>query len=96
MFARPKGSNRVGVSLPSPEDGNGRSFQNCLFSSYLDVQTMDHVHKPNDSVTPFLSFLFSRRQFTTLLISTIYIMQSQIAGLVNDELEMISKEMTVA
>jgi hypothetical protein len=29
-----KGPNRVGVLLPSPEDGNRPSFQNTAFSSF--------------------------------------------------------------
>jgi hypothetical protein len=28
-------SNRIGVSPPSPEDGNRSSFRNLVFSSYL-------------------------------------------------------------
>jgi hypothetical protein len=31
MLDLSKGSNRVGVSLPSPEDGNEPSFQNGVF-----------------------------------------------------------------
>jgi hypothetical protein len=45
-----KGPNRVGVSLPSPEDGNRSSFLNVVFLlSYLEVRAMNKVHKPSDS-----------------------------------------------
>jgi hypothetical protein len=42
-----KEPSRAGVSLPSPEDGS--SFQNVIFSSYLEFQMMDKVHNPADS-----------------------------------------------
>jgi hypothetical protein len=32
--------NRVGVSLPSPEDGNRSSFRNVVFSSYLEFRNL--------------------------------------------------------
>jgi hypothetical protein len=44
-LALSKGSNRVGVSLPSPEDGNRTSVRNGVFSSYLAFRTMEKVHK---------------------------------------------------
>jgi hypothetical protein len=44
-----KGPNRVGVSIPSSEDGNWSSFRNVVFSSYLEFRTMDNVHKPSHS-----------------------------------------------
>jgi hypothetical protein len=31
-----KEPNRVGVSLPSPEDGNRSRFRNVVFSNYLE------------------------------------------------------------
>jgi hypothetical protein len=40
-LALSKGHNRAGVSLPSPEDGNRSSFQNVVFSSYLELHTME-------------------------------------------------------
>jgi hypothetical protein len=40
--------NGVGISLPSPEDGNRSSFRNVVFSRYLEFRTMDKVHKPSD------------------------------------------------
>jgi hypothetical protein len=40
--------NRVGVSLPSPEDGKRSSFRN-VFSTYFEFRTMDKSHKPGDS-----------------------------------------------
>jgi hypothetical protein len=48
-LALSKGPKRAGVSLPSPEDGNTSSLRNVVFSSYLEFQTMDKVHKPSDS-----------------------------------------------
>jgi hypothetical protein len=39
----------VGDSLPSPKDGNTSSFQNVVFSNYLEFRTIDKVHKPNYS-----------------------------------------------
>jgi hypothetical protein len=44
-----KGPNRVGVSLPSPEDGNRSSFRNVVFSSYLEFRTMSKVQEPSKS-----------------------------------------------
>jgi hypothetical protein len=35
-----KGSNRVGVSIPSPEGGNRYSFRYIAFSSCLEFRTM--------------------------------------------------------
>jgi hypothetical protein len=46
MLALPKGPNTVGVSLPSPEDGNRISFQNDVFSSYLEFQRMEESRNP--------------------------------------------------
>jgi hypothetical protein len=43
-----KGLNRVGASLPSPEDGMRFSFRNVVFSSYLVFRTMGKVHKPSN------------------------------------------------
>jgi hypothetical protein len=43
------GPNRVGVSLPSPEDGNRSSFLNVMFSGYLEFRTMHKVQKPGNS-----------------------------------------------
>jgi hypothetical protein len=48
-LALSKGHNRVGVSLPSPEDGNRSSFRNVVFSSYLEFWTMHKAQKPSDS-----------------------------------------------
>jgi hypothetical protein len=46
-----KGPNRVGVSFPSPENGNRSSIRNVVFSStYLQFRTMDKVQKPRNSV----------------------------------------------
>jgi hypothetical protein len=44
-----KGSNIVGVSLYSPEDGNSSSFRNSVISSYLEFRTMDTVPRSHDS-----------------------------------------------
>jgi hypothetical protein len=43
------GHNRIGVSLPSPEEGNRSSFRNVVFYSYLEFRTMNKVQKPSDS-----------------------------------------------
>jgi hypothetical protein len=54
--------NTVGVSLPSPEDRNRPSFRNVVFSSNLELRTMDKDHKSGDSEhytpssVPFRSF----------------------------------------
>jgi hypothetical protein len=44
-----KGPNSVGVSLPSPEDGNRSSVRNFIFLVYLEFWTMDEVQKPSNS-----------------------------------------------
>jgi hypothetical protein len=43
-LALSKGPNRVGVSIPSPEDGNIQFPNRCIFS-YLEFRTMDKVQK---------------------------------------------------
>jgi hypothetical protein len=43
------GPNKVGVSLPSLEDGNKSSVRSFTLSSYLELWTMDKVHKLGDS-----------------------------------------------
>jgi hypothetical protein len=48
MLAIHNGPDWVGVSLPSPEDGNWSSFRNVVFSTYLEFRTMNKVHKPRD------------------------------------------------
>jgi hypothetical protein len=48
-LALSKGPNRVGVSLPSLEDGNRYSLGHNVFYSYVDSQTLDKVQKPSDS-----------------------------------------------
>jgi hypothetical protein len=45
-----KGLTRVGVSLPSPLEGNSFGFQNLVFSGYLEFRMMSEVHKPSDFV----------------------------------------------
>jgi hypothetical protein len=40
------GPNRVGVSLPSPEDENRSSFRNVVFSTYLKFLAMGKAQKP--------------------------------------------------
>jgi hypothetical protein len=44
-----KGPNRLGVSLPSPEDGNRLSFRNIVFRNYLEFWMMDATHKASVS-----------------------------------------------
>jgi hypothetical protein len=46
----PTGPNVKGVSFISSEDGNRSTFQNAMFSGYLEFPTMDTVQKPSDSV----------------------------------------------
>jgi hypothetical protein len=42
------GPNRVGVSCPSPEDGNRSSFRNVVFFCFfLEYRTMNKVQKPS-------------------------------------------------
>jgi hypothetical protein len=48
-LALSKGRHRIGVSLPSPEDGNRSSFHNIVFSSYLEFRTMDAFYELRDS-----------------------------------------------
>jgi hypothetical protein len=42
-----KGPNRVGVSLPSPEDGQIQTPKRCVSSS-LEFHATNKVHKPNE------------------------------------------------
>jgi hypothetical protein len=44
-----KGPNRAGVSLLSPEDGNGSSCRNVVLSSYLESRTMHKFQELRDS-----------------------------------------------
>jgi hypothetical protein len=50
------GPNRVGVSLPSPEDRNRSSFRNIVICSHLEFLAMDQKASDSDrrlhSVTP--------------------------------------------
>jgi hypothetical protein len=39
-----KGPNRVGVSLPLPDNRKRSSFRDVVFSSYLEFWMMDKVH----------------------------------------------------
>jgi hypothetical protein len=48
-LARFKGSSKVDVSFPLPEDGNRTDFRNVVFSGYIQFRTMDNVQKPSDS-----------------------------------------------
>jgi hypothetical protein len=49
-FALSMGPNRVGVSVSSPEDGNGSSFKDDVFSIYLEFQAMNKALKTSYSV----------------------------------------------
>jgi hypothetical protein len=44
-----KRSNRLGVSIPSLEDGNRSNFRNVVCSAWLGFRTMNKIHKPSDS-----------------------------------------------
>jgi hypothetical protein len=63
-----EGLRRDGAFLSSPQDGNRPSFQNVVFSSYLDFRMMDEVQKPNDSQYKY-QFLF-----VSVLISNLNLM----------------------
>jgi hypothetical protein len=39
---------KVGISLPSPEDGNRPGFRNVMFSSYFEFWMTGKVQKPSD------------------------------------------------
>jgi hypothetical protein len=43
-------SNRVDVSLPSPEEGNRSSYRNVVFSINLEFRTVDKVRKLVNSI----------------------------------------------
>jgi hypothetical protein len=48
-----KGPNKVGVSLPSPEDGKISNFRNFVFSSYLEYLKMDkHIINVMETLNP--------------------------------------------
>jgi hypothetical protein len=49
-LALSKGPSRVDVCLPLREDENRSSYRNVMFSTHLELLTMDKVHKPTDSV----------------------------------------------
>jgi hypothetical protein len=57
-LAPSKRPNRVGVSLPSPEDGTGSSFRNVAFWNYLGFRTTNKVHNPSDSECFILHVLY--------------------------------------
>jgi hypothetical protein len=44
-----KRPNRLYISVSSPEDGNGSSFRNAVFPSYLEFRAMGKIQKTNDS-----------------------------------------------
>jgi hypothetical protein len=48
-LAPSEGLKGEGASFPSVEDGNRASFRNVVFSNYSDFQTMEKIHKLNDS-----------------------------------------------
>jgi hypothetical protein len=62
-----KGPNKIGASLPLPEDGNISSFQSNVFSSYLELKTKDKAHKPCNSEVNFIGTLYSPRCKWTFL-----------------------------
>jgi hypothetical protein len=49
QLALSEGSNRICVSLPSPEDGNRSGFWGVVVSSHLEYQKMDKVQSPSDT-----------------------------------------------
>jgi hypothetical protein len=44
-----KGPNRIGVSLPSPEDRNRYCSRNIVLPSYLEFRTVERVQESSDS-----------------------------------------------
>jgi hypothetical protein len=55
-FNLSKESNRVGVLLISPEDGNRSSFLKVVLSDCLEFQMINKVHKPSDPKLLCLSY----------------------------------------
>jgi hypothetical protein len=47
-----KGPKGVGVSLPSPEDGNRISFRNAVFSNCLEPVFLSVIHHRQDLLNP--------------------------------------------
>lgn len=43
-----KGSNKVGMSLPSPEYGNTSGSRNFVISNELEFRAVDKAHKPRN------------------------------------------------
>jgi hypothetical protein len=59
------GTQQCFISLQSPEDGNRSGFRNVMFSSYLELRTVDIVHKPSDSECKIkVSKIVNSDQFT--------------------------------
>jgi hypothetical protein len=48
-LALSRGPSRVGVSVPSPEDGSRPSFRNVVLDSQLEFSEMEKVHEISDS-----------------------------------------------
>jgi hypothetical protein len=58
-LALSEGPKKLCVSLPSPEDRNRISFQNIVFSSYLEFWMMEKVQNPCDFESePFRLYLY--------------------------------------
>jgi hypothetical protein len=62
-LALSKGPSIVGVSFPSPEDGNRPSFRSVVFSSYLEFWAKDEVHKTSDPEQIFSLYSENRMEF---------------------------------
>jgi hypothetical protein len=58
FLALSEGPNRVDVSLLSPQDGNRPSFQNVVFSSYLEFSMMNKVQKSSNSECYIPSYIY--------------------------------------
>jgi hypothetical protein len=54
MLALSMGSNRVGVCLRSPKDGNRSFFRNVVLYNYFEFRTIDKAHKPSYSGDSYL------------------------------------------
>jgi hypothetical protein len=76
-----KGPNRVRVSLPSPEDGNGSSFRSV--PSLLEYQMMVKVQKPGNSEShtrtsePFTAPVYPMFMFHTEQLARGSVLQKQ-------------------
>jgi hypothetical protein len=84
-----KGPNRVGVFLPSPEDGNEFSFRNVVFSSYFEFRTVEKVHKPNDVECYTIVRTLYKKALAVLIISSFAVRMATVSHLNNENKKVI-------